>query len=176
MYVGHINLAPLVDSAAASFVLLVEALRDAMVEQHVLVRDAALARRLAAIEGVTVAPVVHSPVMAYCLQPRVDVTHAHDLTAGHAALLLALTRSIPYVLTHRGGVATGTSPLLQSIYGRASCVLCQDGAELAILRHWLSGLAANVVPELERDGTAARHIGVYQNSQRIPIAGNNGIQ
>lgn len=176
MIIGHLNLAPDFDSAAAGFVLLVEALRDAGAEQHVLVRDAALARRLRLIDGVTVGSVVHSPVMAYCLLPRVDVAHAHELSAGHAGLLMALTRSIPYVLTHRGRPSTSVSPLLQSIYRRASRVLCQDDAELAVLRHWLPGLAADVVPDLERHETAARYLGVYQNSQSMPIAGNKGIQ
>ena len=176
MNIGHINLSSAFDGAAARFVLLVEALHDAGMEQHVLVRDAALARRIRLIEGVTVGPIVHSPVMAYCLLPRVDVAHAHDLAAGHAGLLLALTRSIPYVLTHRGRVATSISPLLQSIYRRASCVLCQDDAELAMLRHWLPGLAIDVLPELERHESATRYLRVYQNSQSMPIAGNNGIQ
>lgn len=176
MYIGHINLAPAFDSATARFILLVEALRDAGMEQHVLVRDASLATRLAAVDRVTVGPVVHSPVVACCLLPRVDVAHAHDPAGGRAGLLLALTRSIPYVLTHRGSVATSVSPLLQSVYRRAFRVLCQDDAEVAVLRHWLPGIAADVVPELERHETAARHAGVYQNSQSTPIAGNNGIQ
>lgn len=176
MLIGHLSLAPAFDGAEARFVLLVEALRDAGVEQHVLVRNAALASRLATIEGVTVGSVVHSPVMAYCLLPRVDLAHAHDRTAGHAGLLLSLTRSIPYVLTHRGSIAMSASPLLQSTYRRAARVLCQDDAELAVLRHWIPGLTADVVPDLERHETAARHLGVYQNSQRMPIAGSNGIQ
>lgn len=176
MNIGHINLAPGFDNTAAHFVLLVEALHDAGVTQHILVRDAALARRLRLIEGVTVGPVVHSTVMAYCLLPHVDVAHAHDLGAGHAGLLLALTRSIPYVLTHRGRVATSLSPLLQSIYRRAFRVLCQDDAELAMLRHWLPGIAIDVLPELESHESARRYLAVYQNSQSMPIAGNNGIQ
>ena len=176
MNIGHINLGTDFDSTAARFVLLVEALRDAGAEQHILVRDAALARRLKLVEGVTVGPVVHSPVMAYCLLPRVDVAHAHDLGAGHAGLLLALTRSIPYVLTHRGRVAKSVSPLLQSIYRRAFRVLCQDDAELAMLLHWLPGLAIDVLPEIERHESATRYLAVYQNSQSMPIAGNNGIQ
>lgn len=176
MNIGHINLAPDSDRSAARFTWLVEALRDAGVTQHVLVRDAALARRLGLIEGVTVGPVVHSPVMAFCLLPRVDVAHAHDLAAGHAGLLMALTRSIPYVLTHRGRIATSVSPLPRSIYRRASRVLCQDDAELAVLRHWLPGVAIDVLPEPERHESAAHYLGVYQNSQSMPIAGNNGIQ
>lgn len=176
MQVGHINLAPVFGSAETSFVLLVEALRDAGVEQYVLVRNASLARRLGAIHGVTVGPVVHSPIMAYCLLPRVDVAHAHDLASGHAGLLLTLTRSIPYVLTHRGTVTINGKSLPQAIYKRALRVLCQDDSELAVLRHWLPAVAAEVVPDVERNALATQHLRVYQNSQRTPIAGSSGIQ
>lgn len=172
MLIGHINLAPTLRDAGEHFIRLVEKLARCDVEQHLLVRDPALGRRLAAIDGVVVGSVVRSPVMAYCLMPRVDIAHAHDLAAGHAALLLTLTRSIPYVLTHRGGAPTGNGPVPQSVYRRAARVLCQDDAELALLRHWLPGLSADV----ERDGSAASHLRAYQNSQRMPMAGSNGIQ
>ena len=66
--------------------------------------------------------------------------------------------------------------MLQSVYRRAFRVLCQDDAELAMLRHWLPGLAIDVLPEIERYETATRYVAVYQNSQSMPIAGNNGIQ
>jgi hypothetical protein len=176
MRVGHINLAQAFNSGEARFVMLVEALQNAGVQQHVLVRDTSLARRLAAIEGVTVGPVVHSPIMAYCLLPQVDIAHAHDLASGHAGLLLTLTRSIPYVLTHRGTIAITGNPLPQAIYKRALSVLCQDESEVAVLRHWLPGLAADIVPDIERNASAAKHLRVYQNSQRKPIAGSSGIQ
>lgn len=176
MRVGHINLAQAFNSVAGSFVTLVEALQNAGVEQYVLVGDASLARRLGGIDGVTVGPIVHSPIMAYCLLPQVDIAHAHDLVSGHAGLLLTLTRSIPFVLTHRGTIATTRNPLAQAIYKRALRVLCQDESEVAVLRHWLPGLAAEVVPDVERNAAAAKHLRVYQNSQRKPIAGSSGIQ
>lgn len=176
MLIGHINLAPTLRDAGQYFIRLVEALAQLNVEQHILVRDDNLARRLAAIDGVVVGPVVHSSVMAYCLLPRVDVAHAHDLAAGHAALLSTLTRSIPYILTHRGSIPTGNGPVMQSVYRRAARVLCQDDAEVAMLRHWLPGLGVEVVANVERNGSAASHLRAYQNSQRMPIAGSNGIQ
>jgi hypothetical protein len=176
MLIGHISLDPDADNAAANFVLLVEALGNAGLQQHILVGDYGLTSQLSAIEGVTVGPVVHSPVMAYCLLPRVDVAHCHNIAAGHAGLLLTLTRSIPYVLTRRGGIASDVRPPLKSIYRRASCILCQNDAEIAMLRHWLPGLAVEVLPDLGRYEGVARYLGVYQNSQSTPIAGSNGVQ
>lgn len=176
MRIGHINLVEVVDDAAGHFVSLVEALQATGVEQHVLVRNESLATRIAAIDGVEVGPVVQAPVMAYCLLPRVHVAHVHEPAAGQAGLLLALTRSIPYVLTHRGPVGSGRNPLTRSIYRRASLVICQDDSELAILNHWLPGLAVDIVPELDRERSAALHLWAYQNCQRTPMAGSNGSQ
>lgn len=176
MLIGHINLAPGMHDSGEPLINLVEALQESGVEQHVLVRNTTLARRLAVLEGVNVAAIVHTPIMAYCLLPRVDVLHVHELAAGQAGLLSALTRSIPYVLTHRGAVPRGSNPLLQAVYKRASVVVCQDDSEIAILRHWLPGLVADVVPDVERHGSASDYLRVYQNSHSKPIAGNNGIQ
>ncbi len=176
MLIGHINLSPSIYGNGEHFVRLVEALQQAGLGQYALVRDVTLAKRIDAIAGVDVGPVVHSPIMACCLLPQVDVAHVHEPSAGQAGLLLALTRSIPYVLTHRGTVSPGAGPLLQAVYGRAVRVLCQDDGELAVLRHWIPGLAVDVVPDLDQGGSAARHVRCYQNSQRIPTAGNNGIQ
>lgn len=176
MLVGHINLAPCMRDDCAPFVRLVEALQQAAVSQHVLVRNETLSKRIAAIQGVVVGPLVQSPVVAYCLLPRVDVVHVHEPTAGQAGLLSVLTRSIPYVLTHRGDLPRGSSPVLQAIYRRASAVICQDDSEVAMLRHWLPRLAANIIPQFESHGSASEHLRVYQNSQRTPIAGRNGVQ
>jgi hypothetical protein len=174
--IGHINLADPVDDSAGHLISLVEALQETGVRQHVLVRNESLATRIAAISGVDVGPVVQVPVMAYCLLPRVHVAHVHEPAAGQAGLLLALTKSIPYVLTHRGQVEAGQSPLIRSIYRRASLVICQDDSEVALLQHWLPGLAVDIVPELDRERSAALHLSAYQNCQRIPMAGSNGSQ
>lgn len=176
MLVGHINLSPVIDDNSEHFVHLVRALRLAAVSQYVLVRNAGLAKRVATIDGVDTGPLVHSPVMACCLLPQVDVLHVHEPTAGQAGLLSALTRSIPYVMTHRGVVPQGNSPLLHAIYRRASVVICQDDSEVAMLRHWLPGLAADIIPDIEHRGSADNYLQAYQNSQRTPIAGSNGVQ
>ena len=176
MLIGHVNLAASIEESGERFVSLVEALRESGVRQHVLVRNSTLAARLAAVEDVDVGPIVRSPVMANCLMPRVDIVHVHEPAAGQVGLLLALTRSIPYVLTHRGTVTPRGGPLVQAIYRRASMVICQDDSELAILRHWLPGITAEIVPDIEHHDSAASHLRLYQNSQRMPIAGNSGIQ
>ncbi len=176
LLIGHVNLAASMQETGEHFITLVEGLEQAGVRQHVIVRNATLAKRISAIGGVEVGPVVNSPVLAYCLMPGIDVAHVHEPAAGQAGLLLALTRSIPYVLTHRGAVTPGGNPVSKAIYRRAAAVICQDDSELAILRHWLPGLDVDIVPDIERHGPAWRHLRLYQNSQRMPIAGNNGIQ
>ena len=99
MKIGHILLADAGNGQSTEFIELVEALDRLAIDQHVLVADAATARRLDAAPYVTVGPVVRSPVMACCLMPTVDVVHIHDDKSGQAGLLLTLTRSTPYVVT-----------------------------------------------------------------------------
>lgn len=177
MLIGHINLATLLNGTGEPFISLVEALDRAGMRQHILVRNTTLAKRVDIVGGnVAIGPVVHSPVTACCLMPRVDITHVHEPSAGQAGLLLTLTRSIPYILTHRGAIALARNPLLQAVYRRAAAVICQDDSEVAMLRHWLPGLAIEIVPDVDRHGSAAAHQQLYQNSQRMPIAGSNGIQ
>mgnify|MGYP001826890465 CR=1 FL=1 len=174
--VGHISLAESMNDAAEYIPTLVEALHQSGVHQHVFVRNATLAKRLAAVEGVDVGPIVHSPVMATCLMPKVDIVHVHEPTAGRAGLLLTLTRSIPYVLTPRGTNRLTGTPLLQAVYARAAAVICQDDCEIAIVRHALPELRVEIIPELGGYKSARAHVRLYQNSQRMPIAGNKGIQ
>ncbi len=176
MQIGHINLARSFNGTGEHFVSLVEGLQQTGVPQHVLVRNVALAKRLDAVEGVVVGPVVHSPVTAYCMMPHLDLVHVHDLTSGQAGLLLTLTRSIPYVLTHTSTAGMSKNPLTQAIYRRALCVLCQDDSDVSILRHFDPSLRIEIVPAMEYLGSAADYLRVYQNSQRMPIAGNSGIQ
>lgn len=176
MLIGHVNLAASTAESDQRFITLVEALQQLGMRQHVVVRNSVLAKRLSVVGDVEVGPVVSSPVLAYCLMPGIDVAHVHEPAAGQVGLLLALTRSTPYVLTHRGAVAPGGGPLLQAIYRRASAVICQDDSELAILRHWLPGIVAEILPDIGRQESAASHLRLYQNSQRIPIAGNSGNQ
>ena len=140
MQIGHINLARSCNGAGAHFADLVEALQELGVRQHILVRNIELARRLDLIDDVTVGPIVRSAVMAYCLSPHLDVVHVHDPSDGESGLLLTLTRSIPYVLTHRDD-APGKNPLMRAVYKRASGIIYHSDADAAkhlrIYRHAL---------------------------------------
>ena len=101
MLIGHVNLAASTAESDQRFITLVEALQQLGMRQHVVVRNSVLAKRLSVLGDVEVGPVVNSPVLAYCLMPGIDVAHVHEPAAGQVGLLLALTRSTPYVLTHR---------------------------------------------------------------------------
>lgn len=176
MQIGHINLAKSFNGTGEHFVSLVESLQQEGVSQHVLVRNKTLAKRLHAVDEVVVGPVVASPISAYCLMPHLDLVHIHDCRAGQAGLLLALTRSIPFVLTHRGSVPASFNPLMQAVYHRATSIICMDESDLALLHHYDPLLRVHVVPDIGRSDSARHHLRVYQNSHKIPIAGSNGIQ
>ena len=175
MQLGHINLARSFNGSGEHFVSLVEALQKAGIEQHVLVRNEALAKRVAAVTDVVVGPLVRSAVSAYCLMPRRDLVHVHGITAGQAGLLLTLTRSIPYVLSHCPD-ALWQQPLTQAVFRRAQCVVCGDDSEASIVRHFDPSLRVEIVTPMVYRRSAEDWLRVYQNSQRIPMAGNNGIQ
>ena len=138
MQIGHINLAESCNGAGEDFIRLVESLQQLGVSQYVLVRNADLARRLEIIPDVTVGPVVRSAVTAYCLIPALDIVHVHEAAAARAGLLLALTRSVPFVLTHRHQ-AQANNRIEQAIYKRAAAIIddCDaDGARyLRIYKH-----------------------------------------
>ncbi len=120
MHVGHINLSPSFNGAGEHFVGLIESLHKHAVRQHILVRNIALAKRLDAIDGITVGPVVRSPVSAYCLMPSVDVVHIHDASSWSAGLLFALTRSTPFVLTREVSVLKSRNPIHKAACARAA--------------------------------------------------------
>ena len=124
MRIGHIDLSAHISTAEEQLVVLVEALTAHAVEQHVLVRNPFLAKRLAVCPGVSVGPIVRSSISAYCLTPDVDLVHAHDRKAISTGALLALTRSIPFVLTHRQFSTPGNGPITRSKYGRAEGIVC----------------------------------------------------
>ena len=176
MQVGHINLAKSFNGTGEHFVSLVESLQHEGIDQHVIVRNMTLAKRLSAVEEVVVGPVVRSAISAYCLMPRLDLVHIHDSNAAQAGLLLTLTRSIPFVLTHRGSPPTKLNPLALAVYHRATSIICNDESDLAVLHHLDPLLRVHVVPDIEHSGSAQQHLRVYQNSQSIPTAGSSGIQ
>ena len=128
MYVGHINLSESFTDDGEDFVTLVELLQQHSIQQHVLVRNAVLAMKIARLENVTVGPIVRSPVTAYGLMPQVDIVHIHDLSGRPAGILLALTRSVPFVLTRRESVTTSKNPLSQAACKRASGFIEEDQA------------------------------------------------
>ena len=130
MRIGHIDLSAHISSAEEQLVILVEALTAHGIDQHVLVRNPFLAKRLSVCSGVSVGPIVRSPMTAYLMMPQVDLVHLHDRKAINAGVLLNLTRSLPYVLTHRQYSMPGKNPLQRSQYYRADRIVCPS-AEIA---------------------------------------------
>ena len=130
MYIGHINLAKSFNGAGEHFVKLIEALQQLGAQQYVLVRNIELAKRLDLVDDVTVGPAVRSAVTAYCLMPAVDIVHVHDPADGQSGLLLTLTRSIPFVLTHRDE-SPGNGPLGKAVYRRAAGIIYKGDADAA---------------------------------------------
>ena len=159
VYVGHINLAESMNGTGEHFIKLVEGLDRQGIRQHVLVRNRSLARRLAVCDNVTVGPVVKTPVMAYCLMPSVSVAHAHDVKSGHAALLMTLTRSTPYVVTRRSTDAPAAAKMLET--------------DLSVLIDVIRDIsyAASDDPETDGNRIAAEHARIYRraiDSWRVP--------
>ena len=120
MHIGHINLSESFNGASEHFVNLIESLQQHTMQQYVLVRNVALAKRLDLIDGVVVGPVVRSAITAFCLMPQVDVVHVHDQSSSSAGLLLVLTRSIPFVLTRREIAGLSMNPINKASCNRAS--------------------------------------------------------
>lgn len=133
MHIGHINLSLRFNGVGGDFVALIESLQRHAIQQYILVRNIELAKRLDLVAGVTVGPVVRSPLTAYCLMPQVDVVHIHDQSSRTAGILLALTRSVPYVLTQHETRAAGDSPLNRSARKRASGFIANN--EVGISQH-----------------------------------------
>jgi hypothetical protein len=181
LQIGHINLDKSMNGTGEHFVRLIEGLDRLGVNQHVIVRNRALARRLAIYENVTVGPTVTTAVTAYCLMPNVAVVHTHDETSGHAGLLLTLTRSIPYVATRRSALPPGRNPIIRSVYGRAVSLICpSDRAAAAVLDQGLA-VPVDVIPNISHKDVdeddeaaqriAAEHLRVYRraaDSWRVP--------
>lgn len=121
--IGQICLAKSSGADSERFASLIEALAQHDVEQHVLVANLPLAQRLAGCPGVTVGPVVKTPVMAYCLMPEIDLAHVHEVKSGQAGLLLTLTRSVPFVITSNDEEKSIKNPLTRSVFHRASSLI-----------------------------------------------------
>ena len=128
MTIGHILLCHGKSAGFEHFVRLTEGIDLLGMRQHVIVANRELAARVSMYEGVTLGPTTHSALMAMVLMPEVTLVHAHDDEAGRAALLMNLTRSTPYVLTHRERNAPGWSPVRRSVYVRAETIIAATAA------------------------------------------------
>ena len=181
MNIGHINLAKSFNGTGEHFIALIEALDHMGIKQHIIVQNQSLANRLAVYDGVSLAPVTGSPVIAYCLMPQIDVVHTHDERSGQAGLLLTLTRSIPYVLTRRLKTHAANRPLLRSVYGRAATVICTTGTGARAIGGKFPAARIDVINDIARTDTgdvemlakrvATDHLRIYHRaveSLRIP--------
>ena len=173
MIIGHVNLAHSFNGIGEHFIGLVESLHRRGIRQHVIVRNDALASRVRLYDSVTVGPPTSSPVVAYCLMPRVDVVHAHEYHGARCALLLKLTRGLPYVLTHREFDISQGNPLHQSMYRRAARVICTSrGAAETFAASWpetqieaVSDIARSSSDDIEllAKRIAASHVRIYND-------------
>ena len=185
MRIGHINLSPHISAAEEQLVILVEALTAHNVEQHILVRNPFLAKRLAVCAGVSVGPIVRSSLTALLLMPAVDLIHTHDRKALNTGLLLALTRSIPYVLTHRRCSVPGKNLLTRSKYKRAEGIICPSEEITTAMADYADGTLVDTIADASNvdnkiDATngrigaarmAAEYLQIYRrtlNSRSVP--------
>ena len=180
MKIGHINLATSINGIGEHFVRLIEALTRQGIEQHVVVANASLARRLLVYDNVTVGPVARTAVMACCLMPDVTLAHVHEPRGAKAGLLLTLTRSIPYVLSRRETRGVGRSPISRSTISRAASVICpNDEAARAVLGDDFTtpvDVVADIAhASLEADASdnriASEHVRIYRraaDTRRVP--------
>lgn len=133
LHIGHINLSVSFNGAGEHFVRLIESLQLHSMQQYVLVRNAALAKRLSLVEGVTVGPVVRSAIAAYSLMPAVDVIHIHDTKSSSAGLLFTLTRAVPFVITRHNSLDRSRNPIDQAAIKRASGFI--DENQIDVVEH-----------------------------------------
>lgn len=153
MRIGQVLLATEAEDGADHLTLLVRALSDHGVDQHVLVSNERLARELSSTDRVTVGPLTRTPIMACCLMPDVDVAHMHDLKSAQTGLLLTLTRSVPYVITLRSPAVTTLSPISRAVHQRARCIVCQSDDVADMLRRRHPDLYIECIPPIRMQGT-----------------------
>lgn len=179
MHVGHINLERSMNGMGEHFVRLVEALDRQGLQQHVIVANQSLARRVAICENVAIGPITTTAVMAYCLMPDVDVVHAHDPKSNQAGLVLRLTRSIPFVLTRRCVHAPGRNPMSRSLIERAATVICPTDAAAEAVLYIDPSVPVDIVRDIscesdeahDENHIAAEHHRIYRraiDTKRVP--------
>ncbi|MFQ6006072.1 MAG: glycosyltransferase family 4 protein [Woeseia sp.] len=124
MKIGHINLEKEYGGGGHQLLLLAQELSSHDIEQHAVVRNATLARRLTEQSNISVGPLVNSPVTAYGLMPNIDLAHLHDHKSLQSGLLLRLTRSIPYIVTQRSLTPPPAHNVARLMYRRAEGIAC----------------------------------------------------
>ncbi len=133
MKIGHISLAKEYGGSGHQLLMLAKALSNHGIEQHAIVRNPILARRLLEHANISVGPLVNSPITAYGLMPNVDLAHLHDSKSLQSGLMLTLTRSIPYVVTHRSLEPPPARALARTMYRRAERIACVSEAVSKIM-------------------------------------------
>lgn len=128
-------------------VALVTALSELGFAQRVLTGSATLNRRLALCLNVEAGPPVHSAIGACCSVGDVQVVHAYDITAAQAALILRLTRSIPYLLELDDDVEWPSSVACM-VVRRAFGVNCQSRDQAAAISADLDIVRTTRLPRL----------------------------
>lgn len=177
MVIGHILLSPEFGPGAGLLLRLASALAKLRVRQHALVASQTLADRLETQVGMPVVRSASSAVEACCDLQECDLVHAHDVEAGKAALLLKLTSSQRYVLSHRPSIDRDRDAVLSSLHRRADCIVCcselaadalrgqPDASEIRVVRGWRSCSAGDT--DSERDLHAAREVvQIYRHALR----------
>lgn len=178
MRIGHIDLSAHISGAEEQLVVLVEALAAHGVAQHVLVRNPFLAKRLSVCSGVSVGPIVRSPLTAYLMMQPVDLVHLHDKKAINAGVLLNLTRSLPYVLTHRQTSMPGKNPIQRSQYQRADSVVCPSTEIAQAMRKYVAETPVDTIGDARNpddlidaengrnsaERMAAEHLRIYRRT------------
>ena len=161
MFIGHICLSKDFGHTAKQLLWLVKGMARQGIQQSVVVRCAPLANRLMRCADVTVADLADSPLTAYSMVPKVDLAHVHDPDGVHTGLLLALTRSIPYIITCRQRAVPDESVIVRSAYQRAACIVCTTSATVDVMQVFCSTLSIDIV----RDAGDSTHPNSYLNDR-----------
>ncbi len=151
-------------------VALVTALSNLGFAQQVLTSSATLNRRLALCPNVDSGPPIHSAIGVCCSIGDVHVIHAYDIVAGQAALMLRLTRSIPFLFEFDANVEWPSS-LARMVVRRAFGVNCQTQEQAAAIGEDFEDILTTRFPRLryadlagsDRDGDLVHdYVGLYR--------------
>jgi len=170
--IGHIDLSPGAGAEVSGLASIVVFLAASGVRQHVVAGDMALCRRLCDVDGVAVGPTTSAPAVAFSQMPAVDVLHVHDERSAEAGLLMALTRSTPYIYSDAAANDLPVGPVSAAIYRRASSIVCPDPATADRIVRFDPRIRVDIVDPGLPPGQIARHwLRIYRrtvDSDRIP--------